>query len=87
MNRIADAFDAARSQGRACFISYTCAGDPDYVTAPDWQHGWSVVWSQRDYFHVEQVAVVKGRYNYHGKVHGRRRLSPSAHFEVEDLST
>ncbi len=63
-----------------------CNLNPDYVTAPDWQHGWSVVWSHRDYFHVEQVAVVKGRYNYHGKVHGRKRLSPSAHFEVEDLA-
>jgi UDP-2,3-diacylglucosamine pyrophosphatase LpxH len=63
-----------------------CNLNPDYVVAPDWQSGWSVVWSQRDYFHVEQVAVVKGRYNYHGKVHGRKRLSPSAHFEVEDIA-
>ena len=62
-----------------------CNLNPDYVTAPDWQHGWSVVWTHRDYFHVEQVAVVKGRYNYHGKMHGRRRLSPTALFEVEDL--
>jgi len=63
-----------------------CNLNPDYVTAPDWQHGWSVVWSHRDYFHVEQVAVVKGRYNYHGKVCGRKRLSPTAHFEVEDIA-
>jgi len=62
-----------------------CNLNPDYVTAPDWQQGWSIVWSHRDYFHVEQVAVVKGRYNYHGKVYGRKRLSPSAHFEVENL--
>ncbi|KKM86669.1 hypothetical protein LCGC14_1276560 [marine sediment metagenome] len=63
-----------------------CGLNPDYVTAPDWQHGWSVVWSQRDYFHVEQIAVIKGRYCYHGKVYGRKRLSPTGHFEVEDLS-
>jgi len=62
-----------------------CNLNPDYVTAPDWQSGWSVVWSQRDYFHVEQIAVVKGRFNYHGKMYGRRRLSPTANFEVEDL--
>jgi predicted phosphodiesterase len=64
-----------------------CDLNPSYATSPDWQHGWSVVWSQRDYFHVEQIAVVRGRYNFHGKVHGRRRLSSTAHFEVEDLST
>ena len=63
-----------------------CNLNPDYITAPDWQHGWSIVWSQRDYFHVEQVAVVKGKYCYHGKVYGRRRLSPSAHFEVENIA-
>lgn len=63
-----------------------CSLNPDYVTAPDWQHGWSVVWSQRDYFHVEQVAVVKGKYHYHGRTYGRKRLSPSSHYKVEDLS-
>jgi len=62
-----------------------CSLNPDYATAPDWQQGWSVVWSHRDYFHCEQIAVIKGRFNYHGKMYGRKRLSPSAHFEVEDL--
>ena len=64
-----------------------CDLNPDYTTVPDWQHGWSVVWAQRDYFHVEQVAVVKGRYNYHGRMYGRRRLSPTALFEVENISS
>jgi len=62
-----------------------CSLNPEYATAPDWQHGWSVVWSKGDYFHVDQVAVVKGKYCYHGKIYGRRRLSPTAHFEVEDM--
>jgi len=63
-----------------------CSLNPDYATAPDWQHGWSVVWTYGDYFHVEQIAIVKGRYNYHGKIYGKRQLSPTAVFEVEDLS-
>jgi len=62
-----------------------CDLNPDYTTVPDWQHGWSVLWSNKDYFHVDQIAVVKGRYMYHGKAYGRRRLSPTAHFEIEDL--
>jgi len=62
-----------------------CNLNPDYVTAPDWQHGFSLVWIHRDYFHVEQIPIVKGRYNYHGKMYGRKRLSPTALFEVEDV--
>ncbi len=62
-----------------------CGLNPDYCTAPDWQHGWSVVWSQKDYFHVEQVAIVKGRYCYHGKTCGRKKLSPSGHYEIEEI--
>jgi len=63
-----------------------CLLDPEYITAPDWQSGWSVVWSQWDYFHVEQVAVIKGQFNYHGKMYGRKRPSASARFQVEDLA-
>ena len=62
-----------------------CSLNPDYCTAPDWQNGWSVVWSQKDYFHVEQIIVMKGQYNYHGKVYGRRNVSASGHFEVEEI--
>ena len=49
-----------------------CDLNPEYTTAPDWQQGWSVVWHGRDYFHVDQVAVVHGKYHYHGKTFGRR---------------
>lgn len=50
-----------------------CTLDPEYAIAPDWQHGWSVVWTSGDvYFHVEQAIIVKGRYNYHGRMYGRR---------------
>ncbi len=68
-----------------CENGCLCNLNPDYCTAPNWQHGWSVVWSQKDYFHIEQVAVVKGRYNYHGKVCGRKKLSPAGHYEVEQI--
>lgn len=63
-----------------------CGLNPDYCTAPDWQQGWSVVWTTRKYFHVEQVSVVKGRYNYHGKAYGRRKLSATSHSVIDDLS-
>ena len=33
MDRIAQAFATARENGRACFISYLCAGDPDFETS------------------------------------------------------
>jgi tryptophan synthase alpha chain len=33
MDRISDCFANARSQGRAAFIAYICAGDPDYDTS------------------------------------------------------
>ncbi len=33
MSRLADAFSRARSQGRAAFVAYLCAGDPDFETS------------------------------------------------------
>ncbi len=33
MDRIAAAFEAARRENRACFVSYLCAGDPDLATS------------------------------------------------------
>ncbi len=33
MDRIRDAFDTARSEERACFVAYLCAGDPDFETS------------------------------------------------------
>ena len=33
MDRIAKAFENARRQGRACFVAYVCAGDPDPETS------------------------------------------------------
>jgi len=33
MDRIADAFARARSENRACFVAYLCAGDPDFNTS------------------------------------------------------
>lgn len=33
MDRIADQFALARKEGRACFVAYICAGDPDFDTS------------------------------------------------------
>ncbi len=33
MDRIAAAFERARKENRACFITYLCAGDPDFETS------------------------------------------------------
>jgi tryptophan synthase alpha chain len=33
MNRIQQAFDSAKSENRAAFIAYVCAGDPDFDTS------------------------------------------------------
>lgn len=33
MNRIQQAFDSARSDNRAAFVAYVCAGDPDFDTS------------------------------------------------------
>lgn len=33
MDRIAQAFNRARSENRACFVAYLCAGDPDLDTS------------------------------------------------------
>lgn len=50
-----------------------CSLKTDYISAPDWQTGFSTVWHSKDFFHVEQIALFNGRYNYHGKVYGRIR--------------
>lgn len=33
MDRIRDAFETARHEGRACFVAYLCAGDPNFETS------------------------------------------------------
>lgn len=33
MDRIAEQFARARSENRACFVAYVCAGDPDFETS------------------------------------------------------
>jgi tryptophan synthase alpha chain len=33
MDRLAETFARARSQNRACFVAYLCAGDPDFETS------------------------------------------------------
>ena len=61
-----------------------CSLTPDYVTAPDWQHGFSVVWTGRSgFFHVDQVAIVRGQYCWRGRVVGTKREAPHI---VEDIA-
>ena len=60
-----------------------CSLTPDYMTAPDWQHGFSVVWTERSgFFHVEQVAIVRGVYCWHGRVIGKKRDAPHVVEEI-----
>ncbi len=33
MDRIAETFSRAKDEGRACFVAYVCAGDPDFETS------------------------------------------------------
>ena len=33
MDRIADSFARARREGRAAFVAYLCAGDPDFASS------------------------------------------------------
>jgi UDP-2,3-diacylglucosamine pyrophosphatase LpxH len=52
-----------------------CEMNPDYMTVPNWQQGWSVAWIEKNgSFHIEQVPVIHGQYNYHGKVYGKKRV-------------
>jgi len=57
---------------------------PDYVTAPDWQNGFSVVHHSKTFFHVEQVAVISQKYCFRGRVVGRSKINPTN--LVEDLT-
>lgn len=62
-----------------------CRLDPEYTYTPDWQQGWSAIWTFKEYFHVEQIHLIKGRFNYHGKMYGRRKLLYNTHFPVKDV--
>ena len=57
---------------------------PDYVTAPDWQNGFSVVYHSKNFFHVDQVAIIRNRFCFHGKLHEKKNDSITG--LVEDLS-
>ena len=57
---------------------------PDYITAPDWQNGFSVLHHSNNYFHVDQIAIVRGQYCYGGKIYGKMKTVTSN--IVEDLT-
>ncbi len=57
---------------------------PDYVTAPDWQNGFSVVSHCKGFFSVEQIAVIHQQFCFRGRVFGKMKTNPSN--MVEDLS-
>lgn len=57
---------------------------PDYVTSPDWQNGFSVVYHSKNFFHVDQVAIIKNVFCFHGKMYGK--LNRIVSNTVEDLT-
>ena len=74
---ISDTFGAFET---GCLSTLT----PDYVTAPDWQNGFSVIYHSKNYFHVDQVAIIKNKFCFHGKLYQKRAAVPSN--AVEDLT-
>jgi len=75
-----DIFDTFAAFENGCLSTLT----PDYVTAPDWQNGFSVVYHSKDFFHVDQVAIVRNRFCFHGKLYEKRN-NPTTGI-VEDLT-
>lgn len=57
---------------------------PDYMTAPDWQNGFSVIHHSNQFFNVEQVSIIHGRFTFRGKSYGKMKTTPSN--IVEDLT-
>lgn len=52
-----------------------CTLKPEYMIAPDWQNGWSVVWKMANgYFHVDQICVDRYQYVYQGKLKRAKRI-------------
>jgi len=50
-----------------------CRTDLDYVDHPNWQHGFSVGWVlPTGRFHIQQIAVVDGRFVFDGKFYGKQ---------------
>lgn len=47
-----------------------CNLEPDYITHPNWQQGFSVVTFRRGRFWVEQVPIIHNRFIYGGRVYG-----------------
>lgn len=58
---------------------------PDYMTAPDWQNGFSVVHHSKSFFNVEQVSIIHSQFCFRGRMYGKLKSRPASH--VEDLST
>ncbi len=57
---------------------------PDYVTAPDWQNGFSVIHHSKRFFSVELVAIIHNRFAFRGKIFGKQQ--PGKSNLVEDLT-
>lgn len=47
-----------------------CDLDPDYVTNPNWQQGFSLVHFTRERFWVEQIQIIHRKFMYGGRVYG-----------------
>jgi len=47
-----------------------CDLNPDYVSHPNWQQGFSLVHFTKDRFWVEQIQIINRKFMYGGKVYG-----------------
>ena len=47
-----------------------CDLNPDYVTNPNWQQGFSLVHFIQDRFWVEPIPIIKRKFMYGGKIYG-----------------
>ena len=47
-----------------------CSLDPDWVSNPNWQQGFSLVHFTKDRFWVEQLQIISRKFMYSGKIYG-----------------
>lgn len=62
-----------------------CSLEPEYMTFPDWQQGWSIIWRyNRNYVTVDTIEYIHGILGYHGKEFGTYRKPNNKRFIVGD---
>lgn len=63
-----------------------CELEVEFDPSPNWQQGWSVVWTHGKRFHVEQVPLISGKFVYHGQLYGEREIVNTTQ-EIPDAMT